>query len=73
MLPILLVVHHYSQSILILIQCVASNDTQMVQRQAAELINCEQDVARHLPDRLSDENTRKRNERQHTNLQFFLQ
>lgn len=52
MLPVLLVVDHYSQSVLVLVQCGASNDAQMVQRQAAELIDSEQDVACHLLDRL---------------------
>lgn len=52
MLPLLLVVDHHSQSVLVLVQRGASDDAQMVQRQAAELVDGEQDVACHLPDRL---------------------
>lgn len=53
-LPVLLVVDHHGQSVLVLVQRVASDDAQLVQGQAAELVDGEQDVARHLPDRLRD-------------------
>ena len=52
MLPILLVVDHHSQSVAALIQCGASDDTQVVERKATELVDGEQDVARHLSDGL---------------------
>ena len=52
MLPVLLVVDHHSQSVLVLVQCGASDDAQVVQRKAAELVDSEQYVAGHLPDRL---------------------
>lgn len=39
MLPILLVVDHYSQSVPAFIQHGASDDTQIVQRQATELVD----------------------------------
>ena len=51
-LPLLLVVDHHSQSELVLIQRVAPDNTQPVQRQTAKLVEGKQDVACHLPDRL---------------------
>lgn len=52
MLPFLLVVDHHSQGILILIQRGASDDTQVVQWQVAELVESNKDVACHLFDSL---------------------
>ena len=52
MLSILLIVDHHSQGVLIFIQCGASDDAQVVQRQAAELVDGKQDVTCYLSDRL---------------------
>lgn len=53
MLPVFPVVDHYGQSVLIVVQRVASDDAQVVQGQTAELADGQQDVTRHLSDRLS--------------------
>lgn len=53
-LPVLLVVEHQRQSVLVLKEFDSSDDAQLVQRQAAELIGHNQDVACHLPDRLEE-------------------
>lgn len=52
MLSIPLIVGHDSQGILVLIQCAASDDAQVVQWEAAELIDSKKDVPCHLLDRL---------------------
>lgn len=53
MLPIFPVVDHYGQSVMVVEQNVASDDAQVVQGQTAELVDDQQDVTCHLPDRLS--------------------
>lgn len=52
MLPIFLIIDHDGQSVLVLVQTGAPDDTQVVQGQAAELIDGEEDVASHLLDGL---------------------
>lgn len=72
MLPILLVVDHYGQSVFVLVQLGASDDTQVVQRQAAELIDSQQDVPCHLSDGLSGyKSITKRNERKYWDLKLL--
>lgn len=68
MLPVLPVVDHYGQSVVVIVQHIASDDTQVVQRQTAELVDGQQDVTCHLPDRLVGlkTNERKRNRSHNT-------
>lgn len=59
MLPVLLVVDHHSQSVAALVQRGASDDAQVVEREATELVDSEQDVARHLSDGLKKKKKEK--------------
>lgn len=59
MLPILLVVDHHSQGILVIIESVASDDAELVQRKTAELVQRKQDVACHLFNGLQTKTFRK--------------
>lgn len=51
-LAVLLVVDEHRQCEASLVQSGASDDAQVIQWQAAELVHSDQDVACHLPDRL---------------------
>lgn len=63
-LPVFLVVDHYGQSVLVLVQHISSDDAQVVQGQTAEPVDGQQDVTRHLPDRLLGEETNERRRNQ---------
>lgn len=53
-----LVVDHHSQGVVAIVQSGASDDAEVVQRDAAELVDSKQNVARHFLNRL---NTNKEN------------
>lgn len=53
-LTLLLVVDHHSQGIAAVEESVASDDAQVVQRDAAELVESKQNVACHFLDRLQE-------------------